>query len=136
MEPTLHDGDKLLVYSFLYSPAAGDIVVARSPDGSEMPVIKRVIATAGQTVEIDYETETVSVDGVVLKEEYIKSMSKMPEHEIEYPFTVPQGQIFVLGDNRDESLDSRYSVFKCIDENTVAGKAVFRFYPFESVSEV
>ncbi len=136
MEPTLHDGDRLFVYSFMYTPTDGDIIVARSPDGSDMPVIKRVIATAGQTVEIDYDKETVSVDGVVIEENYISGMSLMPENEIEYPFTVPEGQLFVMGDNRDESHDSRYKTFRCIDEDTVAGKAVFRFYPFSSISEV
>ena len=136
MEPTLHDGDRLFVYSFMYEPENGDVIVARSPDGADMPVIKRVIAKEGQVVEIDYENGTVTVDGVVLEENYISGMSKVPQNEIEYPYTVPEDRIFVMGDYRDESRDSRHKTFGCIDENTVAGKAVFRFYPFSSMTEV
>ena len=136
MEPTLHDGDRLFVYSFMYEPENGDVIVARSPDGADMPVIKRVIAKEGQVVEIDYENGTVTVDGVVLEENYISGMSKVPQNEIEYPYTVPADRIFVMGDYRDESRDSRHKTFGCIDENTVAGKAVFRFYPFSSMTEV
>ena len=136
MEPTLHDGDRLFVYSFMYEPEIGDVIVARSPDGADMPVIKRVIAKEGQVVEVDYENGTVTVDGVVLEENYISGMSKVPQNEIEYPYTVPEDRIFVMGDYRDESRDSRHKTFGCIDENTVAGKAVFRFYPFSSMTEV
>lgn len=136
MEPTLHDGDRLFVYSFMYEPENGDVIVARSPDGADMPVIKRVIAKEGQVVEVDYENGTVTVDGVVLEENYISGMSKVPQNEIEYPYTVPEDRIFVMGDYRDESRDSRHKTFGCIDENTVAGKAVFRFYPFSSMTEV
>lgn len=136
MEPTLHDGDRLFVYSFMYEPENGDVIVARSPDGADMPVIKRVIAKEGQVVEVDYENGTVTVDGVVLEENYISGMSKVPQNEIEYPYTVPADRIFVMGDYRDESRDSRHKTFGCIDENTVAGKAVFRFYPFSSMTEV
>ena len=136
MEPTLHNGDRLFVYSFMYEPENGDVIVARSPDGADMPVIKRVIAKEGQVVEVDYENGTVTVDGVVLEENYISGMSKVPQNEIEYPYTVPEDRIFVMGDYRDESRDSRHKTFGCIDENTVAGKAVFRFYPFSSMTEV
>lgn len=136
MEPTLHNGDKLVVYSFMYTPVNGDVIVARSPDGADLPVIKRVIAKEGQVVDIDYEKGTVSVDGDVIEENYISGISKKPVNEIEYPYTVPEGHIFVMGDNRDESRDSRHKTFGCIDENSVAGKAVFRFYPFSSASEV
>lgn len=136
MEPTLHDGDRLFVYSFMYEPEIGDVIVARSPDGADMPVIKRVIAKEGQVVEVDYENGTVTVDGVVLEENYISGMSKVPQNEIEYPYTVPADRIFVMGDYRDESRDSRHKTFGCIDENTVAGKAVFRFYPFSTMTEV
>lgn len=136
MEPTLHDGDRLFVYSFMYEPENGDVIVARSPDGADMPVIKRVIAKEGQVVEVDYENGTVTVDGVVLEENYISGMSKVPQNEIEYPYTVPADRIFVMGDYRDESRDSRHKAFGCIDENTVAGKAVFRFYPFSTMTEV
>lgn len=136
MEPTLHDGDRLLIYSFMYTPVNGDIIVARSPDGADMPVIKRVIAKAGQRVDIDYDSGTVYVDGVPLEENYISGMTKVPVNEIKYPYTVPEGHLFVMGDYRDESRDSRHATFGCIDENTVAGKAVYRFYPFSSMTEV
>ncbi len=136
MEPTLRNGDRLFVYSFMYEPANGDVIVARSPDGADLPVIKRVIAKEGQVVELDYEKGTLTVDGTVIDENYISGMSKVPVNEIEYPYTVPEGHIFVMGDNRDESRDSRHKTFGCIDENTVAGKAVFRFYPFSSMTEV
>lgn len=130
MEPTLHSGDRLFVYSFAYTPKQGDIVVIGTPDSSLEPIIKRIIATENQTVDVDYEKGIVYVDGVPLEEDYISGMSEKPVNELEYPYTVPEGHVFVMGDYRDESRDSRYKTVAAIDEDRIAGKAIVRFFPF------
>lgn len=132
MEPTLHNGDMLFVYSLGYEPEVGDIVIVGTHDNSLEPIIKRIVAKENQTVEIDYEQGVLIVDGEVVQEDYISPMNVVPVNEIEYPYTVPKGHVFVMGDNRNESRDSRYVTVGTIDENRIAGKAVFRFYPFNS----
>ncbi len=75
MRDTLHDGDIVIVHEFFYKPAAGDIIVAQSvPLGYDEPIVKRVIATGGQTVDIDFKTWNVYVDGEKIDEPYIESM--------------------------------------------------------------
>ena len=132
MEPTLHDSDRLIVSSFNYKPEIGDIIVARASDGSVEPVIKRIIAVENQMVDIDYERSILYVDGVAVEEDYILGMTEVPVNEIEYPYIVPEGQYFVMGDGRDESRDSRHKTFGCIEEDRIVGEAVLRFYPFDT----
>lgn len=136
MEPTLHNGDRLFVYSLGYTPCRGDIVVIGTPDNSLEPIIKRIIATENQTVDIDYIKEEVFVDGVRIEEDYIKGMTKAAINEIEYPYTVPEGHVFVMGDYRDESRDSRCKTVGAIDEDRIVGRAVLRFYPFSSFNVI
>lgn len=134
MLPTLHNRDFLLLESnFLYTAddiSRGDIVVLNVPyywDREERLIVKRVIATEGQTVDIDYEANKVYVDGVCLEEDYINEADIhrlwRGDTELSLPATVPQGHIFVLGDNRNNSSDSRYAPVGMIDERCVLGKA-------------
>ena len=102
-------------------------------DGISGPIVKRVIATEGQTVDIDFQTGEVSVDGKILIEPYIYE----PTYEsyesyglgMEYPVTVPKGQIFVMGDDRNHSADSRYSPIGCVSTDRVLGKVLFLVFP-------
>ena len=131
MMQTLQDGDSLILLSnILYSnPKYGDIVVASKDafrDGE--PIIKRVIATEGQTVDIDFEQGIVYVDGVALDEPYTNSPTNLDEGT-EFPLTVKKGCVFVLGDNRNDSLDSRSTEVGQIDKRELLGKAIFLIIP-------
>ena len=124
MYPTLHDGDKLtLLSNFLYEPEVGDIVVVKAVDYDDHPSVKRVIADEGQTVDINFETGEVFVDGVLLDEPYI-NMPTTRDEGMEFPLTVPENCIFVMGDNRDHSTDSRHPAIGCVDKRYVLGKAM------------
>ena len=90
--------------------------------------MKRVIATEGQTVDIDFSTGSVYVDGMLLKEDYINELTLL-EEGTEFPLTVPEGNIFVMGDNRNHSSDSRDSRLGTVDTRYVIGKAVFLAFP-------
>lgn len=131
MENTLFGGDAMLVWSLGYNPKQGDIVVLTQPNYQEDSIVKRVIATGGQTVDIDYNTNTVKVDGAVLEEDYIKEWMLVPSYGTENSHvTVPEGHIFVMGDNRNESADSRFSTIGVIDERCVIGRALMVMFPF------
>ena len=126
MLPTLRDNDKLFVYTFNYTPEQGDIIVISMPEYEDYLLVKRVIAFENQTVDVDYNSGTVTVDGKVLDEKYASAMNVRSDNEIAYPYTVPNGCVFVMGDNRNESRDSRSRGIGCIDENRIVGKALFR----------
>lgn len=130
MVPTLQDGDRLLVLnSMLYDDYQyGDIVVLRKETFLRDPIVKRVIATEGQTVDIDFSTGSVYVDGALLKEDYINELTFL-EEGTEFPLTVPENSVFVMGDNRNHSSDSRDSRLGTVDERYVIGKAVFLAFP-------
>ena len=140
MEPTLFSGDKLLVSSFFYQPQQGDVVVLRRTSGLAKPIVKRVIALPGQTVDIDYETGTVLVDGEPLEEPYLHGeLTLRPltsEPLLEFPQTVPEGHIFVLGDNRDVSEDSRFVSVGMVDQRYIFGKAEWIVFPFDRIERV
>ena len=131
MENTLVDGQLLLVWSLGYEPQQGDIVVLNKTMAEHLngvAIVKRVIAVGGQTVDIDYATNTVYVDCEVLDEPYINEPTYM-EEGTEFPLTVPEGCIFVMGDNRNHSSDSRDSRLGTVDTRCVLGKAVFLAFP-------
>ena len=134
MMQTLQDGDCLLLLSnVLYkNPQYGDIVVA-SKDSFKNgePIIKRVIATEGQTVDIDFERGIVYVDGVALAEPYTNTPTNLFEGTV-FPLTVEEGHVFVLGDNRNDSMDSRSVQIGLIDTRELLGKAIFLAIPGES----
>ena len=130
MYPTLHHKDMLLLQSIGYEPRQGDVVVlTKAFDTVTDPIVKRVIAVGGQTVEIDYGAGTVAVDGEVLDEPYINEAMIEPYYENLTSLTVPEGSIFVMGDNRNHSSDSRSSDLGTVDTRYVIGKAVFLLFP-------
>ncbi len=137
MLPTLHDRDYLLLESnFLYGPDRvenGDIVVLNVPYYKDRgPIVKRVIATEGQTVDIDFEEGLVYVDGELLEEAYIKEPTYLSWGEkdgLEYPATVPEDCIFVLGDNRNDSMDSRFAEIGMVDQDCILGRVLFILLP-------
>ena len=108
MVPTLHNSDKLIVWRLGYEPKTGDIITFRPRGHEDTPYIKRVIATAGQTVDLKYNEETdscdVYVDGKKLDEDYIEAkIDKMHMGDMDFPATVPENCVFALGDNRNNS---------------------------------
>ena len=136
MYPTFVDRDFLVLESnVLYRDVqAGDIVVMNVPYfENEGPIVKRVIATGGQTVDIDFDAGEVYVDGARLDEPYTFE----PTYEsygaygvsLDYPVTVPEGSIFVMGDNRNHSADSRFAPVGCVDESCVLGKVLLILFP-------
>ncbi len=134
MENTLLEKDYLLVSDANYTPTQGDIVVVHNVGLYlyDDPIIKRVIATGGQTVNIDFTTWTVTVDGEVIDEPYMKlDNSDLRTSDWTFPITVPDGYIFVMGDNRNHSADSRSKEIGMIDTRCVVGKAVVRLLPFD-----
>ena len=127
---TLHDGDRLLVLNSLLHDnyQAGDIVVLRKDSFMQEPIVKRVIATGGQTVDINFDSGAVFVDGEELDEPYINERTYTPEGT-EFPLKVPEGSIFVMGDNRNGSSDSRHYMLGTVDNRYVIGKAILLAFP-------
>lgn len=134
MNHTLQDGDRLIVSHLFYKPKAGDIVIITQPNAVNKPLVKRIIAVGNQTVDIDTDQGLVYVDGQVIDEPYIaEPTTRIPSPPMEFPVQIPEGKVFVMGDNRNKSLDSRSTDVGLIDERYILGKAVFRIYPFKSI---
>lgn len=129
MEKTLIGKDKVIITNFMYEPAIGDIVVFPADEDYDEPIIKRIIALEGQEVYIDFITNEVFVDGVLLKEDYISSPTITMTGDLELSLTVGEGEVFVLGDNRSVSHDSR--AFGCKKADDIIGKAQFVIFPFD-----
>ena len=129
MVPTLVNGDKLIVWGAGYTPQRGDVVIVDSYTSYGKPLVKRVIAKGGDTVSIDYATGTVAVNGEVLQEDYIAEPTYLG-YDVQFPYTVPEGTVFVMGDNRNQSLDSRSTYVGCIDERDILGRVLLCFMPF------
>ena len=131
MYDTLLDGDCLLMVSnvFYNDPKQGDIVVVskESFDDGE-PIVKRIIATEGQIVDIDFEAGIVYVDGIALEEAYTHTPTNLDEG-VSFPLTVEPGCVFVMGDNRNSSKDSRSPEIGLVDCREILGKAIFLLYP-------
>ena len=131
MYSTLWNGDWLLVTSSIFykDPQAGDIIVASKDSFNDgEPIIKRVIAIEGQTVDIDFGAGIVYVDGIALEEDYTYTPTNVQEGII-FPITIADGCIFVMGDNRGVSKDSRNPEIGLIDTREVLGRAVFLMFP-------
>ena len=141
MNDTLHDKDRVVINHVNYEPEQGDIAVINSKVLGEV-IIKRVIGTAGDKVVVDYNTNTVTVNGEKINDAYIKEpmedysqfdMSYMVSEKV-YEYDVPDNCVFVMGDNRNNSADSRMIGF--INKSDILGTAVFRLYPFNCVGKI
>ncbi len=149
MLPTLQDADRLLLINFA-DPEPGDVVVLSSESaytfdaagqltedaGLGKKIVKRLIAEAGQTVDIDFAAGIVYVDGKPLAEPYTSTLTTRDEGAFAYPITVPEGYVFVLGDNRSVSKDSRHPDVGLISEADIVGKVWLRVYPLDDFAAV
>ena len=144
MNQTLHHGDKLLVSNLFYTPERGDIIVFHMTgeigEKFNEPLIKRVIATGGEWLDINFDTWEVRVadnpemkNAITLDEPYIYLGEPERYYGISFPLQVPEGHLFVMGDNRYGSADSRSSHCGFVDERRVLGKVICRVYPFEAI---
>ena len=144
MMDTLQHGEKVIITDLFYEPKVGDIVViSRNEENSiytmtdnNTPIIKRIIATEGQKVNI--ENGKVFVDDIALDEPYVRTATEA-KYDIEFPVIVDEGCVFVLGDNRNNSLDSRSSEignYGMIDKRYILGRAIFRILPLNKMGKI
>ena len=136
MNDTLQTQDRLLVSSFLYHPQNGDIVIVTHGDVYDDAIIKRVIAVEGQHLEINYETSEIYVDGKLVEEPYAKGRTIPLSNPTPIPEVIPKGYVFVMGDNREDSLDSRSARIGLIPVENIIGKAFWRIQPFSTFGGV
>ena len=134
MVPTLQNNDRIITTNLFYEPAAGDVIVCNSL-GLKKTIVKRIIGVAGDTIDINFDEGKVYRNGVEIKEDYINNITKR-HYDVKFPITVPEGSVFVLGDNRDESLDSRSSEVGFIDTEQITGKVIMRIFPFDSFGKI
>ena len=127
MMNTLQDGEHLITSNFFYSPERSDIIVFKETSTGKT-MVKRVIAVGGDSLEITWDGR-VYVNDQLLKEDYVY-FEERPYYYSKISMTVPQGEIFVMGDHRDSSMDSRE--FGCIDADSIIGKVVLRVFPFDA----
>lgn len=138
-------GDVVLLSNFFYTPKTGDIVVIQRKYNMSEPLIKRVIAVGGDKLEINFEKWEVRVNGVLLEEDYINkkdrdsgarmaSGSCDPDGDGIFTYEIPKGEVFVMGDNRNHSDDSR--AIGCIDERYIVGRVFFRIWPFARIGAI
>ena len=128
MFPTLENGDRVFVYNIFYTPKQGDVIVIDDNIAINESIIKRVIATENQTVDINSTTGEIKVDGVVYDIPIATTTRNITGGQ-EYPITVPEGCYFVMGDNRGNSFDSRYIIIGCVKRSDILGKAVYVVSP-------
>lgn len=126
MENTLHHGDSLLITSSVKHFEVGDVIVTSQPNAYNMVLIKRVVATGGQTVSFNRYSGKLLVDGVPIDEPYIKEPMLFTD-SMRKEFVVPEGCVFVMGDNRNNSADSRDSNIGFVDERYIMGKVIYKF---------
>ncbi len=136
MLPTLSTGDKIIISNFLYSPDYGDIIAVNKESAAESSMIKRVIGLPGDTVSINFETHIITVNDKVIYEDYQVAEPIKEAYDMDFPsatVTVPEDSVFVLGDNRNNSIDSRHETVGFIRLDEINGKALFRIYPIGAI---
>lgn len=133
MEPTLNSGDRLIVTNIHGDLKRNDIVAIKRENDTSL--VKRIIAVEGDTIDINFDTSEVFVNDVLLHEDFINEPTTN-QLDFEGPQTVPQGHVFVMGDNRNHSEDSRHSAVGMIDEKNIFGKVIFRISPFNNIGLV
>ena len=135
MNPTLLHGDRLIVSNLSHKYEQGDVIVFVAPEFMDEPLIKRVIATEGQLVEINFDKGIVRVDGEEQYEPFIAELTT-DSQDYDGPVEVPKGCVYVMGDNRNHSTDSRTTEIGCVDTRYVLGKAYFVMFPLKSFGPV
>lgn len=134
MEPNLKNGDTVFLSGVLYRPDYGDII-AIGLSGDDVSLIKRVVALPGDVLDINFETHLITVNHRVITEKYKVQGAISVQGDISFPLTVPEDSVFVLGDNRNNSLDSRFSAVGFIRTDEIAGHVLYRLFPnFEKVN--
>lgn len=135
MFPTLHDSDKVLMSGLLYEPKKGDIVVVTKDSFMEAPIVKRIIATSGDTVDVDFTTGTLMLNGEPQTEAYINELT-LSAGDMVFPQTVPENCVFVMGDNRNKSTDSRWLSLGMVDERYILGHVLGRVWPLNRLGAI
>lgn len=138
MVPTLEWYDKVIITRLAGDYERGDIVVLQKDSFREEPIVKRIIAVEGQTIDIDFESGIVYVDGEPLDEPYVNELTYEPEdfESYERPLVIPEGCVFVMGDNRNNSTDSRRETIGCVDTRNILGKVIFRILPLNKIGAI
>lgn len=135
MQDTFYEGHRVIISRLAAPYEYGDIVVLQKDSFGPAPIIKRVIAVEGQTVDIDFEQGIVYVDHVALAEPYTKEPTYERE-DFSGPITVPEGHVFVMGDNRNHSEDSRRASIGCVSTEDVLGEVFLRIWPISQFGPV
>lgn len=133
MVPTLHDSDWLIVSAFDSKPQYGQVIIITQPNYFDEPIVKRIIATENQKVDINFQTGEVYVDDKKLNEPYINNLT-INNEGIQFPLVVPEGHVFVMGDNRQGSTDSRSDKIGFIDENYIMGVVKYKIFSMDETT--
>jgi|LSQX01.2.fsa_nt_gb signal peptidase I len=135
MVPTLSTNDRLIVWKLMYKPRQGDIIILKPPLHPETPYVKRIIGMPGQTININTSTQEVIIDGEPIDEDYINEPTRFSGN-MTFPVKVPDDHVFVMGDNRNNSKDSRYTDVGMIPYDKIIGKATVRIWPLNKIGLV
>ena len=136
MLPTLENNDKIIVWELNYKPKSGDIVIIKRGKYLDTPLIKRIIATENQIIDINYFTDKVIINNEELHENYIREKNLWLQGDIDLPCKIPKDHVWVMGDNRNNSTDSRFTEVGLIPIKNIIGKAVYRISPFDNIGKI